>query len=178
MIVCTGKHTKQIDRLQATEKGYEVVFCLGATTPTYNAELPPENPCATDHLTAEAVAAALLPFCGEIQQVPPIYSALKIGGKRAYELARKGQEVVMQPRPVSVYAFTLVSFVSPQEVHAVVRCSKGTYIRSLVHDVGQLLGVGAYMTGLRRTQIGDYSLSEAWEIADFAAWIAEEKKKI
>lgn len=167
MIICTGKHTKTIDTVQAKEKEYEVVMCFGATTPTYDAEMPPENVCDASHLTLAIIEAAIPQFVGDIEQVPPIYSALKIDGKRAYELARKGQEVEMKSRPVHIYEFTILDFVSPAEVHARIRCSKGTYIRSLVHDLGQVLGVGAYMSGLKRTKIGDFDLKDAWEIEDF-----------
>lgn len=169
MILCTGRHTKLIDSLQAQEKEYELVMCLGATTASYDAEMPPENIVDASHITPEQVAEAMRSFVGEIEQVPPIYSALKVNGKRAYELARKGREVELKARNISIYELELTRFVSPSEIHARVRCSKGTYIRSLVHDIGQKLQTGAYMSGLRRTRIGDFRLADAWSLDDFVA---------
>lgn len=171
MIICTGKHTKSIDTVQAKEKEYEVTFCLGATTPTYDAEMPPENIQDASHITQEKVEEAITHFVGEIEQIPPIYSALKIEGKRAYELARQGKEVEMKPRQVHIFEYQLLEFVSPSEIKARIRCSKGTYIRSLVHDLGQMLGVGAYMTDLRRTKIGEFDVKDAWEIGKFAEYL-------
>lgn len=173
MIICTGKHTKLIDTVQAKEKEYEVSICLGATTPTYDAEMPPENIQDTSHITQTIVEEAITHFLGEITQIPPIYSALKIDGKRAYDLARQGKEIEMKPRQVHIFDYQLLEFVSPSEIKARIRCSKGTYIRSLVHDLGQMLGVGAYMSDLRRSKIGEFDVKEAWTIEAFAQYLSK-----
>ncbi|HHG83737.1 MAG TPA: tRNA pseudouridine(55) synthase TruB [Bacteroidetes bacterium] len=168
LILCTGKKTKTIESIQDQEKEYSVEFRLGEVTASYDAELPPENPKDCKHLTQEMIEAALPAFRGEITQIPPIYSAVKIDGKRAYKAARKGQDIKMRPRQVSVYEFRLEEFRPPNWASAVIRCSKGTYIRSLVHDLGQALGVGAYILELERTRIGAHELVNAWEIEEFA----------
>lgn len=167
LILCTGKHTKLIETIQGQEKEYEVVFKLGATTASYDAEYPEENLIVATHITPERVIAALPAFVGEIEQTPPAFSAVKVAGKRAYESARKGEQVELKARKITIYEFSLMEWESPAHIKARVRCSKGTYIRSLVHDLGQALGVGAYMTGLVRTRTGDYKLADAWEISDF-----------
>jgi tRNA pseudouridine55 synthase len=169
LILCTGRHTKQIESLQGLEKGYEMVFKLGATTPSYDSEFPEENICDTSHLTEEQIKSAMATFEGEIDQVPPIFSAIKIQGKRAFKSARKGQEVKLVPRPVHIYEFQLLEYRSPEWIRARVRCSKGTYIRALARDLGEKLGVGGYLLELTRTFIGPYRLEDAWEIEDFAA---------
>lgn len=167
LILCTGKHTKLIEGIQGQEKEYEVIFKLGATTPSYDAELPEENLLDASHITQAAVSEALPTFTGDIQQIPPIYSAVKVDGKRAYKSARKGLDVKLRPRFVTVYEFVLTDWGGPEYVTARIRCSKGTYIRSLVHDLGQVLGVGGYILELKRTRIGDNLLQDAWEISDF-----------
>lgn len=177
LILCTGKHTKQITQIQDAEKVYEVIFKLGATTPSYDAEYPEENLQDASHITAQAIEDALPTFRGEIIQLPPIFSAVKIDGKRAYKSARKGKDVKLRPRNVNVYEFQILDFQSPNHVQALIRCSKGTYIRSLVHDLGQNLGVGAYIRELKRTRIGTHKLSDAWEVADFVAEVKRLKKE-
>ena len=172
LIICTGKHTKTISGIQDMEKSYEVVFRLGATTPSYDAEFPEENVQEVGHISQERVEKAMKAFEGEISQVPPIYSAVKVQGKRAYAAARKGQQVELKPRHVSIYEFSLIAWEGPKQVKAKVRCSKGTYIRSLVHDLGQELGVGGYILELARTRIGDYALEDAWEIDKFREFVA------
>lgn len=169
LILCTGKHTKQIESIQGAEKGYETIFKLGATTPSYDAEHPEENLIDANHITRGQIEAALPTFRGEIKQYPPVFSAVKIDGKRAYKSARKGKEVALRPRLVQVYQFDLVEdpAVEPPEYKAIIRCGKGTYIRSLVHDLGQTLGVGAYIRELRRTFIGPHHVDQAWDIQDF-----------
>ncbi|RMG19525.1 MAG: tRNA pseudouridine(55) synthase TruB [Bacteroidetes bacterium] len=171
LILCTGKHTKQINQIQELEKEYEVVFKLGATTASYDAEFPEEHIRDASHISREQLEAGMREFAGEIEQVPPVFSAVKVDGQRAYKAARKGKSVQLRPRRVQVYAFELLDYPSPAEAQALVRCSKGTYIRSLVHDLGQRLGVGAYIRELRRSRIGHYRLEDAWEIPDFEAWI-------
>ena len=168
LILCTGKKTKTINDIQGQEKEYEVEFRLGATTPSYDAEFPPENITDCSHLNEAAVEAALVDFRGSVTQLPPQFSAVKVGGKRAYKAARAGQQIELKPRTIEVYAFELLEFRAPDWGRALIRCSKGTYIRSLVHDLGQALGVGGYILELKRTRIGTHLLENAWEINEFA----------
>ncbi|MEL6590291.1 MAG: tRNA pseudouridine(55) synthase TruB [Bacteroidota bacterium] len=168
LILCTGRHTKQIQGIQDAEKEYETIFKLGATTASYDAELPEENLTDASHITTADIEAALEQFRGQITQVPPIYSAVKVDGQRAYKAARKGKDIKLREREVSVYEFELIpSELEPSLFAARIRCSKGTYIRSLVHDLGQALGVGAYIQELKRTRIGEHRLEDAWQIEDF-----------
>ncbi|MEO1381820.1 MAG: tRNA pseudouridine(55) synthase TruB [Bacteroidota bacterium] len=171
LIVCTGKHTKQINDIQDQEKEYEVAFKIGFTTASYDMEHPEINPVDAQHITQEQIKDAMTTFLGEIEQTPPIYSAVKVDGKRAYKAARKGQDVKLKSRRIHIYAFEYLKqdTEDPMIHHARIRCSKGTYIRTLVHDLGQLLGVGAYIRELRRTRIGTYRIEDAWQIDDFAA---------
>lgn len=172
LIVCTGKMTKTIDSIQAQTKEYEVEFRLGATTPSYDAEFPAENIVDARHITQEQVAEAIKAFVGEISQLPPQFSAVKVDGKRAYAAARAGQTVEVKPRTITVYEYELLEFRPAENAEsgawgrARIRCSKGTYIRSLAHDLGQVLGVGGYILELRRTKIGDYDVRNA--ISDFS----------
>ncbi|MEZ4829064.1 MAG: tRNA pseudouridine(55) synthase TruB [Bacteroidia bacterium] len=176
LIICTGKHTKQINHVQDMEKEYEVWFKMGATTPSYDAEYPEENICDASHITAAAIESALPAFRGEISQLPPVFSAVKVNGKRAYKAARAGAEIELKSRQVNIYDFTLIETgAEPPIFSARIRCSKGTYIRSLIHDLGQTLGTGAYITELKRTAIGHYRLESAWEIQDFAAKFGTKK---
>lgn len=175
MILCTGKHTKQIDALTGMNKEYIVHFRLGATTASYDAEMPEENLIDASHLTKAEIEAAMKTFEGEIAQVPPAYSAVHVDGKRAYQLARKGKEVELKARNVTIFRFELLEFENTQNVKAVILCSKGTYIRSLIHDLGQLLKVGGYILELERTKIGDFSLENAWELEDFITKVKAEK---
>lgn len=180
LILCTGKKTKTIESLQGLEKEYVTEFRLGATTASYDSEHPPENHKDCSHITQEMIESALEPFRGEFAQMPPIFSAVKIDGKRAFKSARKGQSVELRRRWVHVYHFELLEFRAPDWGKAIIRCSKGTYVRSLIHDVGQALGVGGYITELTRTRIGDFNLENAWEIDDFATqlldWRASQKE--
>lgn len=175
MILCTGKHTKQIDMLTGMNKEYIVHFRLGATTASYDAEMPEENLTDASHLTKAEIEAAMKTFEGEIAQVPPAYSAVHVDGKRAYQLARKGKEVELKARNVTIFRFELLEFENTQNVKAVILCSKGTYIRSLIHDLGQLLKVGGYILELERTKIGNFSLENAWELEDFITKVKAEK---
>ena len=162
LILCTGKFTKRIDEYMKREKEYTGTIMLGATTPTYDLESIPENSKDTSLLSPEQVQAVANTFTGEILQVPPIYSAIKKDGRRAYELARKGVEVEMEPRKVIVREF-ITGLVLP-EVEFRVVCSTGTYIRSLANDLGQQLGCGGYLSSLCRTRIGEFKLKDAWTI--------------
>ncbi len=161
LILCSGKKTKTIESIQSQEKEYIVEFKLGATTASYDAEQPEENLLDCGELTEAAIAKAIEGFTGEISQIPPQFSAVKVNGKRAYKSAREGKKVEIKPRNVTIYDYELLEFKAPNWGKARIRCSKGTYIRTLVHDLGQVLGVGAYILELRRTKIGDYLVEDA-----------------
>lgn len=168
LILCTGKHTKTIESIQAQPKEYIAHIKLGATTPCYDGEMPEENHQDASHITQEQIVAAMADFLGEIEQTPPIFSAIKVDGKRAYKAARKGKEVKIRSRMVHIYEYEWMRWAEETaECYVRVRCSKGTYIRSLAHDLGQVLGVGAYLKGLERTKIGDYRVEDAWDIQEF-----------
>ncbi|MEM6768427.1 MAG: tRNA pseudouridine(55) synthase TruB [Bacteroidota bacterium] len=167
LIICTGKHTKRINTIQDLEKEYLVTFKLGAVTASFDMEEKETDIKDASQLTQIDLETAMAQFEGELEQIPPAFSAVKVNGKRAYESARKGKKIILPPRAVSVYEFSLQEFSSTDEVIALVRCSKGTYIRSLIHDLGQALSVGAYIRELCRTRIGDYMLEDAWEITEF-----------
>lgn len=166
LILCTGKMTKSIEKYQAQEKEYTGEFTLGYTTPSYDLETEPEFQAKTEHLTIEDLKEATLNFVGEINQTPPIFSAVKKDGKRAYSLAREGKEVKLNSRVVTISEFKIISF-EENKAKFRVRCSKGTYIRSLAHDFGGRLGVGAYLSALRRTKIGNFSVDDAENLNDF-----------
>ena len=166
MIVCTGKETKNIDLLQAKEKEYVAQIRLGATTPSFDLESAEDEFFSTDHLTLELVQSALASFIGEIDQVPPMFSAVKIDGRRAYEHARKGTHLVLQPRKITITDLEVLDFSQSKIVLRIV-CSKGTYIRSLARDLGIALNSGAYLVGLIRTRIGEMRLEEAWDLEEF-----------
>lgn len=173
LILCTGKFTKKLTDLQGLDKRYEVVFKLGATTASYDAEHPEENVKDASHIQLEEISTVMDTLTGEIEQTPPVYSAVKVDGKRAYKSARKGKEVVIKSRQVTIHSFDGLKAVGPDEYAATIHCSKGTYIRSLVHDLGQALGVGAYIRELRRTSIGEQRIEDAWALEDFLAALAE-----
>ena len=160
LIVCTGRYTKRINEYMGMEKEYMGTFTLGATTPTYDLESEPENFQAVGHLTEAEIHSAVLPFTGNIEQIPPAHSAIKKDGQRVYELARMGMEVKLQPRPVTISEFVITHIELPI-VHFKVVCSTGTYIRSLAHDFGQAVGTGAYLSSLVRTRIGEFLLDNA-----------------
>lgn len=166
LIICTGKFTKRIEQYQAAEKEYIGSFMLGQTTPTYDLESTPSDPVSVSHLSAADLERAADGFRGEIEQLPPAHSAVKIKGKKAYEHARAGKPVELKPRKVTISTFELVEVALPL-VRVRVICSKGTYIRSLAHDFGAALGVGGHLSALRRTRIGGYEVAQAWQIADF-----------
>ena len=172
LIVCTGKFTKKINDFMAQEKEYTGTITLGATTPTYDLESTPENFKPTEHLTTEDLQKATLQFTGPILQTPPIHSAIKKDGKRVYELARKGQEVKLEPRPVTITRFDIEKVEGPV-VHFRVVCSTGTYIRSLANDYGQALGVGGHLSSLCRTRIGGFLLKDAVSIEQLEAEVKQ-----
>jgi tRNA pseudouridine55 synthase len=165
LIVCTGKFTKKINEYMAQEKEYTGTITLGATTPTYDLESEPQNFKPFEHITQEQLIKTSQTFTGLIQQVPPIHSAIKKEGKRVYELARKGVEVKLEPRPVTISVFEIVKVELPV-VHFRVVCSTGTYIRSLANDFGEKLGCGGYLSSLCRTRIGNFLLQDAMSIEE------------
>lgn len=166
LIICTGRFTKRINEYMAQEKEYTGTFILGATTPTYDLESEPVDFRETGGITLPMIREATGRFTGEIDQIPPAHSAIKQDGKRVYELARQGREVILEPRKVSIREFEIVSVDMPV-VHFRVVCSTGTYIRSLAHDFGKALGCGAYLGSLCRTRIGSYRLEDAMDIGEF-----------
>lgn len=166
LILCTGKFTKKIDEYQAQEKEYTGKLILGKTTPSYDAETKPDATFPIEHISKEALNEALKKLSGTIEQLPPMYSAIKKDGKRLYELARKGKTVELTPRQVEIKVFEITENQFPELSFRVV-CSKGTYIRSLAHDFGRLLNSGAYLTELRRTRIGDFNVANAQTVEKF-----------
>ncbi len=166
LILCTGKMTKQIDSFQAKEKEYTATFKLGATTPSFDMETEEDSNKDTSHVTNELIEVAIKKFQGEIEQIPPIFSAVKIKGKRAFDYARNGEEVKLTPRKIVISKIEVLSFSSPY-LEIRVECSKGTYIRSLARDIGEELKCGAYLTELRRTKIGDFKVENSIKVDFF-----------
>lgn len=166
LIICTGKFTKQIDTYQGQEKEYTGTFTLGATTPSFDLETEIDQTFYISNLTEEKIIAATHQFIGEIQQQPPVFSALKKDGKRLYEFARSGEDVEVAFRTVQISAFEITRIALP-EVDFRVQCSKGTYIRSLAHDFGKALENGAHLSALRRTKIGEFSVRDAMSLDEF-----------
>ncbi|MGE4346382.1 MAG: tRNA pseudouridine(55) synthase TruB [Flavobacteriaceae bacterium] len=166
LIICTGKFTKKIPELQGMTKEYTGTFCLGATTPSYDLETEVDNTYPTEHLTEELIYNATKQFIGEVEQKPPIFSAIKKDGKRLYEHARKGEEVEITARKVVIHEFEITKIALPEISFRVV-CSKGTYIRSLAYDFGLALNSGAYLSALRRTKIGEFSVENVVKIDAF-----------
>lgn len=163
LIVCTGGATKNIDTLQAGIKEYVATLKLGATTPSYDLETEIDRTYSTGHITRQLVESVLEQFKGKIMQVPPIFSAVKVDGKRAYKFARKGTEVELKAKPLEITELELLDF-SPEEIKIRVVCSKGTYIRALARDIGAALESGAHLTQLRRTRVGEMTEKEALSI--------------
>ena len=160
LVVCTGRATKKISEIQDAQKEYWTEIKIGVQTESYDTEKPEILPTDISHITEDFVTEVLQKFLGEITQKPPIFSAIKVDGERAYDLARAGASVEMKSRKTTIHYIKDIQIEFPY-VRFLVSCSKGTYIRSLAHDIGQELGVGAYLTQLRRTKIGEYSLEEA-----------------
>lgn len=160
LILCTGKMTKRIDEFQAQEKEYTGKFIIGQSTASHDLETEVSEAKDISAVTGEQIHQAAEKLTGVIQQIPPLHSAIKVDGKRAYKLARKGSDLELKPRTVTVSQFEITSIQKP-EVHFRIVCSKGTYIRSLARDFGNDLGVGAYLTGLCRTRIGEFKLEDA-----------------
>ena len=174
LIVCTGKFTKNINEYMAAEKEYTGSFTLGATTPTYDMESDPVFQSSLENISHEMIHEATKKFLGEIMQVPPIYSAIKKEGTAAYVLARRGQEVKMEPRPITIKEFEITAIELPRVDFRVV-CTTGTYIRSLAFDFGNALGCGGYLSSLRRTRIGDFLVDGAMGIDAFVSLVDQMK---
>lgn len=172
MVICTGKATKRIDELQAHVKEYVATLQLGATTPCFDLEKPIDKTYPTDHITEPLVREVLGKFVGRIEQVPPAFSACKIDGKRAYDLARKGREVELKPKVLVIDEIELQNF-NPEKMQATIRvvCSKGTYIRALARDIGEALQSGAHLISLRRTRVGDVKVEDCMQVEDFPDWL-------
>jgi tRNA pseudouridine55 synthase len=166
LIICTGKMTKQIDNYQAQEKEYTGFFGIGKTTPSFDLETPFDSERDWSYVKPEIIISASRELTGTILQIPPMYSAIRVDGKRMYLQARKGKTVALQPREVQVPVFEITSFELPLVGFRIV-CSKGTYIRSLVRDIGEALGTGAYLHALRRTRIGTFLIEDAQTVSDF-----------
>ncbi len=170
LIVCTGKLTKQIDTFQAEEKEYTGTMVLGATTPSYDLETDVDQNFDLDGISEEKILANCKAFLGEINQFPPAYSAIKINGERLYEKARRGEEVERRSREVTINEFEITR-IELSEIDFRVVCSKGTYIRSLVHDFGATLNNGAYLSKLTRTRSGNFKLEDAYEVMELVRHI-------
>lgn len=172
LILCTGKKTKEIERLQLNNKEYTATLQLGATTPSYDMEHEVNATYPTTHITREMIDSALTDFVGDIQQVPPSYSACKIGGDRAYDLKRKGLDVELKPKTVHIDSIDVTAF-DPETMQLSIRvgCGKGTYIRSLARDIGRALNSGAYLTALCRTRLGNVGIDDCITLDDFPQWL-------
>lgn len=173
LIICTGKFTKTINEIQAQEKEYTGTIKLGETTPSYDLETEVDRTFPTAHITEDLLKETLLQFTGEIMQKPPVFSAIKKDGKRLYEHARAGEKVEIEARKTTIYEFELTRIELP-EVDFRVKCSKGTYIRSLAYDFGKALNSGGHLTALRRTKIGNYSVEDAVSPLEFEKQINDE----
>lgn len=179
MVVCTGRATKRIDELQAHVKEYVATLQLGATTPCFDLEKPIDKTYPTEHITEALVREVLGKFLGRIEQVPPAFSACKIDGKRAYDLARKGREVELKPKVLVIDEIELQDF-NLDKMQATIRvvCSKGTYIRALARDIGEALNSGAHLIALRRTRVGDVRVEDCMQVEDFPEWLDKQQIEI
>lgn len=173
LLLCTGKATKRIEELQSHTKEYEAEIMLGATTPSFDMEHPVDATYPYEHITRELVEERLKQFVGDIAQRPPLFSACKVEGKRAYDLARKGSDMQLAPKQIRIDSIDLLECELPK-IRIRVVCGKGTYIRSLARDIGFALNSGGYLTDLVRTRIGDYKLSDCITLNSFQEWLAEQ----
>ena len=179
LILCTGKKTKEIEHLQLNSKEYTATLQLGATTPSYDMEHEVNATYPTAHITLEKIEQVLADFVGDIQQVPPSYSAVKIGGDRAYKLKRKGQEVQLAAKTVHIEAIELTHFDAEKMLMSIrVECGKGTYIRSLARDIGRALDSGAYLTALCRTRLGNIGIDDCITLDAFPQWLDSQDVEI
>jgi tRNA pseudouridine55 synthase len=172
LILCTGKFTKKLARYQNLDKEYTGTIILGATTPSYDAETNIEEHFPTGHITPELLEQARQQFIGDIDQVPPMFSAIKVDGQPLYKRARRGETVKVMPRTVHIRDFRFTRIELP-EIDFRVQCSKGTYIRALAHDLGKALRSGAYLSALRRTRIGPFRIEDAWDLEELVGYIEE-----
>lgn len=176
MTICVGRATKLIDQLQAHTKEYVATMQLGATTPSYDLEKEVDATYPTGHITREGILEVLERFVGRIEQVPPSYSACKVNGHRAYDLARKGKEVSLQPKVLVIDRLELLDFnPATMQMTVSVTCSKGTYIRALARDIGEALGSGAHLLSLRRTRVGDVRVEDCMSIEQFPLWLESQE---
>lgn len=175
LILCTGRATKRIDELQAHTKEYTATLQLGATTASYDMEHPVDATYSTEHITRELIETTLPKFVGEIQQVPPAYSACKVNGDRAYKLMRKGRDVELKPKTLRIDEIELLWF-DPEKMQMSIRvvCGKGTYIRALARDIGEALNSGAYLTALCRTRVGDIRIEDCIKLDDVPTWLEQQ----
>lgn len=170
LLLCTGRATKRIEELQAHTKEYVATLKLGATTASFDMEHPEDATFPTEHITREMIESVLKGFVGSIQQIPPAYSACKISGVRAFDLARKGNEVQLKPKTLTIDEIEILGFDMPALKLRIV-CSKGTYIRALARDIGHALDSGAYLTSLRRTRVGEYKVDDCLQLDNFPQWL-------
>lgn len=173
MIICTGKSTKLIENFQYQTKEYIATLQLGATTPSFDAELPVNATYEVEHITRSLIDEVIPKFVGEIWQIPPVYSAVKVDGKRAYDYARDGQEVELKSKLLVIDEIEVLDFTLPVLKIRVV-CSKGTYIRALARDIGEALRSGAYLVGLERTRIGEVRIEDCWKIDELVSHVEHE----
>lgn len=171
MIICTGKCTKMIEQIQNMYKVYTGLFNFGKTTPSFDLETPFDKEYSYQHILQNDIESAVKEFTGEITQTPPIYSAIKVNGTRAYKMARQGETLEIKSRQINIYSFQVNGQLP--SLYFNVKCSKGTYIRTLAHDFAKELGSGCYLTELRRTQIGDFNIENAFDINEFQSMIEE-----
>ena len=177
MIICTGKATKRIEEFQYHTKEYIATLQLGATTPSYDLEKEIDATYPTEHITREMVEEVLQQFKGIIEQIPPAFSACKVDGKRAYDLARKCDEVELKPKTLVIDEIELLECNLP-EIKIRVVCSKGTYIRALARDIGEALQSGAHLTGLIRTRVGEVRLEDCMQVEDFPEWLEQQEIEV
>lgn len=176
LILCTGRATKRIEELQAHSKEYTVTLQLGATTPSYDMEHPVDATFPTSHITRESIENVLARFVGDIEQVPPSYSACKINGNRAYELKRKGKDVELTPKNIHIDSIELTDFdEETMRMGIRVNCGKGTYIRALARDIGRALGSGAYLTTLCRTRVGEFTIDRCLDLDEVEEWLENQE---
>lgn len=177
MIICTGKATKRIEEFQYQTKEYVATLQLGATTPSFDLEKEIDATYPTEHITRQLVESALQRFVGTIEQIPPAFSACKVDGKRAYDLARKGDNVELKPKTLVIDELELLECNLP-EIKIRVVCSKGTYIRALARDIGEALDSGAHLTALVRTRVGNVSLKDCMEVESFPEWLDKQEIEV
>lgn len=176
LILCTGRATKRIEELQAHSKEYTATLQLGATTPSYDMEHPVDATFPTSHITRETIEDVLARFVGDIEQVPPSYSACKINGNRAYELKRKGKDVELTPKNIHIDSIELTDFdEETMRMGIRVNCGKGTYIRALARDIGRALGSGAYLTTLCRTRVGEFTIDRCLDLDEVEEWLENQE---